>query len=92
MTFRRYYNLKDAAVLLLRAWGFDTELPRKGQLVRHNFPNGDVVWVQVHNQKSTYGKTLYRFTMKLTGVPLEPPREGWTPWFVDGNQAVRHRL
>jgi hypothetical protein len=61
-----YLYTKDQTLKVFSAWGVKESLPKKSQKTLIAFPPGAdfrVGTVTVHDQKSTYGKTLYKIVL-----------------------------
>lgn len=66
-------DTKDQLLHLFKAWDITEQPPKKGKKIVVSFPKGKfnftLAEIFVHDQKSTYGKTLYKIVM-LTDADL----------------------
>ncbi len=65
-TMTTYYT-KDQAESVLKAWGRQDPLPRKGMMLGIQWVSGmqpNHCTITVHSQPSTYGKKLYKFVFE----------------------------
>lgn len=63
-----YLFTKDQLVRALSEWNVIHPAPKKGKCLVIAWPDGvSMATVVMHNQKSTYGKALYKVDLKLKG-------------------------
>ena len=63
-----YFWTKDQLIRVFSEWNVEHQVPKKGKSVVVAWPDGkSMATVVIHNQKSTYGKTLYKVDLKLKG-------------------------